>query len=220
MEFFELVKNVRAMRRLKTDPVPLSLLRKVLGAAVHAPSGMNSQPWSFLILQNPEDRAFFADLYRKAAASRGAGQVKPRVGSRLERAMGAFSHQLEHLQDAPILLLACGVRDWPFAVPEEKRVGPAPPNYGALYPCIQNILLGCREVGLGAALTTLHQLFPDEIAERFRIPDTWGVVAVLPIGFPTGKFGPTRRIPAEERTYFDRFGDTEASRWSGVDANA
>ena len=39
MEFFEVIKNMRSMRRLKKDPVPLELLRKVLDAAVHAPSG-------------------------------------------------------------------------------------------------------------------------------------------------------------------------------------
>ena len=44
MEFLELVRNVRAMRRLKPDPVPLSVLRKVIDAGVHAASGMNSQP--------------------------------------------------------------------------------------------------------------------------------------------------------------------------------
>ncbi|MEE8046703.1 MAG: nitroreductase family protein, partial [Dehalococcoidia bacterium] len=32
------------MRRLKSDPVPLDLLRKVLDAGIKAPSGMNTQP--------------------------------------------------------------------------------------------------------------------------------------------------------------------------------
>lgn len=44
-------------------------------------------------------------------------------------------------------LVICGVRDWPFRVPNEERVGPAPPDYGAVYPCVQNMLLACRAVG-------------------------------------------------------------------------
>ena len=84
-------------------------------------------------------------------------------------------------------------------------MGLAPPNYGAIYPCVQNILLSCRAVGLGAALTTMHQVFEDELHERFGIPDTHGVVVTIPIGYPQGRFGPVRRKPASRVTYFDRW---------------
>ena len=50
--FFDLVGQVRAMRRLKPDPVPLETLRKVLQAGVQAPSGMNTQPWAFLLIRD------------------------------------------------------------------------------------------------------------------------------------------------------------------------
>ena len=52
--FFDLVGNVRAMRRLRPDPVPDELLFKVLNAGVQAPSGMNQQAWSFLVIRRPE----------------------------------------------------------------------------------------------------------------------------------------------------------------------
>ncbi len=107
-------------------------------------------------------------------------------------------------------MVVCGLRDWPFKVPEAERVGLAPPNFGAIYPCVQNILLACRAVGLGAALTTMHQVFEGELMERFEIPVEWGVVVTMPIGFPMGKFGPVRRRPAESVTYFDRWGAGEA----------
>ncbi len=110
------------------------------------------------------------------------------------------------MHEAPLLLVVCGLRDWPFRVPPEQRIGLAPPNYGAIYPCVQNILLACRAVGLGAALTTMHQVFEDEMQARFGIPDEYGIVVTLPIGFPMGRFGPVRRKPAEEVTYFDAWG--------------
>jgi nitroreductase len=71
---------------------------------------------------------------------------------------------------------------------------------------VQNILLACRAVGLGAALTTMHQVFEDELAERFGIPDEYGVVSTIPIGYPLGKFGPVTRKPAAEVTWFERWG--------------
>jgi nitroreductase len=68
---------------------------------------------------------------------------------------------------------------------------------------VQNILLACRAVGLGAALTTMHQVFEDELHEYFGIPSEYGVVVTMPIGWPMGKFGPVTRTPAEEHTHYD-----------------
>ena len=78
---------------------------------------------------------------------------------------------------------------------------------------MQNILLACRAVGLGAALTTMHQVFEDELHEQFEIPTDYGVVVSIPIGFPMGKFGPVSRNPASESTYFDTWGNVDSGTW-------
>lgn len=195
------------MRRLKPDPIPEDLIEKVLEAGVQAPSGQNSQPWAFLVLRDPEAKRWFAARYRQAIESRfPAMREAPDGDSKLARQLRAVRYQMTHMHEAPVLLLVCGQRDWPFRVPPEERVGPAPPNYGAVYPCVQNILLACRALGLGAALTTMHQVFEAELAERFDIPHDYGVVVTIPIGYPLGKFGPVRRRPAREVTYYDRWG--------------
>ena len=85
-------------------------------------------------------------------------------------------------------------------------MGKAPPSYGSLYPCIQNILLACRALGLGASLTTMHAIFEDELAQHLGVPDDYGMVAIIPIGYPRGKFGGVSRRPIEELTYYDRWG--------------
>ena len=74
---------------------------------------------------------------------------------------------------------------------------------------MQNILLACRALGLGASLTTMHQVFEDELHARFEIPDTFGVVVTMPIGYPLGSFGPVRRKPAASKTYYERLGEPE-----------
>ena len=212
--FFDLVGNMRAMRRLKSDPVPLDLLRKVLDAGIKAPSGMNTQPWAFLVIREPDAKRWFADHYTAAIESRFGGVIKNREGDNSTRArqLRALRYQMDHMHEFPVLLIVCGLRDWPFRVSESERVGLAPPNYGAIYPCVQNILLACRALGLGAALTTMHQVFEDQLHERFEIPIEYGVVVTIPIGYPLGKFGPVRRKPAENVTYFDRWGDSNADR--------
>ncbi|MGE4606553.1 MAG: nitroreductase family protein [Myxococcota bacterium] len=208
-QFFDLVGNVRAMRRLRPDPVPDELLFKVLNAGVQAPSGMNTQPWSFLVIRETEHKRWFAKRYKAAIESRfGAFESKEAGASPIARQLHALQYQMDHMHEFPILLVVCGLRDWPFKVPEAERVGLAPPNFGAVYPCVQNILLACRAVGLGAALTTMHQVFEDQLMERFEIPVEYGVVVTIPIGYPMGRFGPVTRRPAEKVTYFDRWGST------------
>jgi nitroreductase len=203
--FFDLVGNVRAMRRLKPDPIPEALLWKVLNAGVQAPSGQNTQPWKFVLIRDVERKRWFAEHYAAAFESRfGLVVDKTERGPyRTSGQLGALYHQIDHLHEAPVILLVCGERDWPFKVAEADRVGLAPPNYGAVYPCVQNILLACRAVGLGAALTTMHQVFEDELHAYFNIPDAYGVVVAIPIGYPLGRFGPVTRIPAEQQTHLD-----------------
>ncbi len=202
-EFFEWVSTVRAMRRLKPDPVPEALIFKVLNAGVMAASGQNLQPWEFVLVDDPDKKRWFAERYREAMYSR--FQIAPddivQREDKLARQLKAVLYQIEHMHETPYLLFVCGMRDWPFKVPQEERVGLAPPNYGAVYPCVQNILLACRAVGLGAALTTMHQVFEEELHQQLSIPDEYGVVVTMPIGWPMGNFGPVKRIPAEDKTH-------------------
>ena len=45
MDFFEVVHTQRSIRQFKPDPVPPEAIRKMIDAAIRAPSGSNSQPW-------------------------------------------------------------------------------------------------------------------------------------------------------------------------------
>ncbi len=51
-------------------------------------------------------------------------------------------------------------------------------------------------------MATLHQLYEQDLHDSFGIPDDHGVVAMIPIGYPKGNFGPVRRQPVAEVTYF------------------
>jgi nitroreductase len=213
MGIFETIYSMRAMRRLKPDPVPIEMIRKVLEAGTQAPSGQNIQGWAFLVLQDPAKKKFFQERYHQAMLDRFGDRMKtdPNDKSSMAKTIRSAMHLAQHMHEAPALILVCGKRDWPFAVPQEQRVGHAPPSYGSIYPCVQNILLVCRALGLGASLTTMHQMFEDELLEHTGIPKEYGVVATIPIGFPTGKFGPVKRRPLSEVAHFDIWGQHEPS---------
>jgi len=65
-DLFEIIRTTRSMRRLKSDPVPNELIRKILEAGVCAPSGGNMQRWRFLVCvpSMPSERS--ADGERRA----------------------------------------------------------------------------------------------------------------------------------------------------------
>ena len=191
------IRTTRAIRRLRPDPVPLALIRKVCEAGTFAPSGGNRQPWYFIAVTEPERRAFVAERYRKAfgvysaEALRAAESPDFPVGQR--KILMAAKHLAEHMHEAPVLLFVAGF----------TRRGQEQSQ--ALFPCIQNILLACRAVGLGASLTTVHRVYGKEIDAFLGLPEKLPSCALIPIGWPQGRYGRPERKPVDERLFVDRF---------------
>ncbi len=197
LPLLEGIRTARAIRRLRPDPVPRGLIRKVCEAGTFAPSGGNRQPWVFVAVEEAERRAWIADRYRPAfrryiepALERARAPDFPEP---LRRNMRAALHLAEHLHEAPILLFIAG---W-------QRRGE--PQVQALFPCAQNVLLACRAVGLGASLTTLHRSFGEECDAMLGLPPEIPSAAMIPIGWPRGRYGRPPREPVDSRLFFDRF---------------
>jgi nitroreductase len=201
MPLFEAIRTSRAIRRLRPDPVPPELIRKVCEAGTFAPSGGNRQPWSFVAVSERERRAWIAERYRTAfrgyAAVAAEAAKAPDYSDAKRRNVRAAIYLAEHLHEVPVLLFVAG---W-------KRRGET--QHQALFPCIQNVLLACRAVGLGASLTTLHVAFHAEVDAYLGLPPEQPSCAMLPIGWPLGKYGRPPRRPVDESLYWERF---DASR--------
>ena len=76
----------------------------------------------------------------------------------------------------------------------------------SIYPAVQNMLLAARALGLGATLTTLYLNFEKEAEAALGLPPDVHSYALLPIGYPIGRFGPVRRVPLAEVVYEDQWG--------------
>jgi nitroreductase len=63
-----------------------------------------------------------------------------------------------------------------------------------------------RALGLGATLTTLYLQFQKEAEAALGLPLGVYSYALLPIGYPMGRFGPVRRVPLVDVVYEDRWG--------------
>jgi nitroreductase len=65
-DVFDIMHTTRAMRRLRPDPVPDELIRKILLAGQAAASGGNTQRWRFLVLKDREIKKKVQVYYKKA----------------------------------------------------------------------------------------------------------------------------------------------------------
>ena len=73
------------------------------------------------------------------------------------------------------------------------------------------MVLATRALGLGTTLTTRHLLYETETEAALGLPPGVHSYAILPIGWPMGKFGPVGRGPLNEIVYQDRWGQRYAS---------
>ena len=56
-------------------------------------------------------------------------------------------------------------------------------------------------------MTTIHQMFEADLYDYFGIPEDYGIVATIPIGFPLGRFGPVTREPVSRKAHYERWGN-------------
>src|SRR6201987_2818960 len=188
---FETIHSMRAMRRLKPDPVPDDLIRQILLAGQAAPSGGNNQRWRFLVLKDPEIKkkvqVYYKKAYDEVVGPRYATSAPP-PGSdppRYQRQNRAVQYLTDHYHEAPVWIVAC-LEDGPN------------PNRSAgssIYPAVQNMLLAARALGLGSTLTTRHIAYEKEVGGVMGIPAGFRAFALFPIGYPMGRFGPGGRGP-------------------------
>jgi nitroreductase len=71
---------------------------------------------------------------------------------------------------------------------------------------VQNLLLAARALGIGSVLTTLHPKVMERLYAVFQIPEDAEFHCCIPLGYPRGAFGRTRRYPSAKTTFWDRWG--------------
>ena len=203
--FFEVIGTQRAMRRLKPDPVPEEYIKKILWAATRAPSGGNRQGWRWLVVTDPAKKLkikeWYHELWSKALESGyGAGaNLPPDEKASNERVMRSATYLSEHMHEAPALIFACSL------------TGNGDITSGSsIYPAVQNLMLAARALGLGTALTTVHRGRQKEIRELLGIPESVETAALIPVGWPKGKFGSGFRRPVEDVTYWEQWGNKKS----------
>jgi nitroreductase len=199
MPLGEAMFSLRAIRRLKPDPIPDTDIRDMLEAAIRAPNGGNQQQWHFLVIKDANVKEAFAKLYHEAwwAKRHDAGISGPEDMPRHYQSSMRLANEIG---DAPIIVVVCATI---------KGTGPM----GSAIPAVQNLLLAGRALGIGGTITTLHACVEERIHELLGIPPTAQVIYCIPMGYPQGNFGPNTRKPLAEVSSYDSWGTPPP--WTG-----
>src|SRR5262249_21341426 len=190
------------IRRLKPDPIPEDILKKIVDAGIHAPSGGNRQDWGFILVRDPELKLFIRDRYRETQQKFQAGRPPlSELPPERRRALKASMYLWHKMHEAPVLLLACALKEYPSSAQVKNERASTATVHASIYPAVQNILLACRAFGIGATLTTTHCFFEEELKQKVGVPENVEISALLPLGYPRGKFGKTTRKPLQDVLY-------------------
>jgi nitroreductase len=103
MDFFEALYIQRAIRYLKEDPVPDEMIKKIIDAGIHAPSGGNAQGWAFVVNKDAETKRKMAPLY--AGVSRPSNHPEELTKSQQQNTISS-GYLGDHAAEVPVWLLA------------------------------------------------------------------------------------------------------------------
>ena len=187
MDIYEALYTTRAMRRMKPDPIPHDAQARILDAAIRAPNV--GEQWRFILVDDPQLISQLAPLYVRAwegifdqmAVSLADLLKAPNEIGRITR---SGDHLARHFGEVPLLLLAF----------DRTRDG------SGAYLAVWSAMLAARAEGIGSTLTGAMQAVAGEVMEILGVPkdEGWNLHGVVPMGYPTGRWGVAPRTPVHE----------------------
>jgi len=183
MDVMEAIYTRRAVREFTDEPVDEKALRKLIDAAIQAPSAVDQQPWSFCVVR---DKALLARISRDAKAH--MLRTSP---------VGLLSHHFRELLSdpnfdifyhAPVLIVISTVMEGPWAVEDCSLAA-------------ENLMLAACAVGLGTCWIGFAQtwLGMPEGKAALNLPATYVPVVPIIVGHPKSTPPPVSRKEPEIR---------------------
>ena len=213
MEIYDAMSTLRAVRRLRPDPIAGDVLERILTAATWAPTGGNMQPWRIVVVTDAEKQQRLEDLYRPHWESYLPGYEKKIAGAPdsvrkpAKRAMEAGTYLATHMHEVPLIAVFCynpGI----MTITDSDLDRPSVVGGGSVYPAVQNFLLACRNEGLGCVLTTLLCYEEAEVKPMLGLPGDWYTCAHVPGGYPVkGGHGPISRNSLEKMVSYNKWAE-------------
>ena len=170
----ELLVWRRDVRRFRRDPLPAGTLEGLIQLACLAPSVGLSQPWRFVIVEDPGRRAAIRTNFERCNAEALAAQTA-------QRAAAYARLKLAGLDDAPCQLAVFADRATAQGHGLGRHTMPEMIEYSAV-TAVHTIWLAARSQGIGVGWVSI--LEPAAVAAILEAPADWKFIAYLCLGFP------------------------------------
>ena len=144
MPLVDAMETQRAVRRLDTSrPVDHDLLLRVLELSLKAPTSSNTQDWTYVVVEDPEQKARVGAVYRRLYRLFNPIVTRQAKGdAQALRNMAPGQWQAEHFAEIPVFVIPCyrkNTNHRPTGRPQIRVSS----FYGSVYPAVQNLLLTC-----------------------------------------------------------------------------
>jgi nitroreductase len=191
VDVFEAIATTRAMRRLDVDrPVADADLLAIVEAATKGPSGGNSQPTRWLVVRDPDRKRQVGEIYLACWQSvRGYYAERAETDENSRRVLRSADHLADNMHRVPAMIV-------PACRGDESQAS-------SVFGAVQNLCLAARALGRGTTLTTVHRMREAEVKQVLGVPDEVVTWALIPIGYPLGRWGEAKRRPVREVAYWD-----------------
>ncbi|MFJ8232852.1 nitroreductase family protein [Streptomyces sp. NPDC094448] len=183
----------RTVRQFAPDPVPLDAVRSAVACAATAPSGAHQQPWTFVLVQDPEIRR----RIREAAEEEERVSYDGRLGEEWLAALRPLGTDevKTHLTDAPALIVVFQQRYWLGEDGTKRKHYYVDESVGI---AVGMLLTALHLSGLAALVHTPSPMrFLSEVLDR---PANEKAFAVVPVGYPA----PDCQVPDLVRKTLDQ----------------
>ncbi|WP_437603823.1 nitroreductase family protein [Sorangium sp. So ce590] len=209
MTLEELLRSRRSVRRFLPEPPPDGVIERLIELAVTAPSASNKQPWRFVVVKRPEAIAAMASAVREAVAT-----VAEHVPPDSQGAFVAYGDYFTRFEGAPVViapiyrghtvLSGLVAPSLPAALRETIAAMERDSGLTGASLALMSLLLAAHDAGLGASAMTGPLLAAGRLKEILGVPASWGIVALVAVGYAAGEPAPTDRKAGSKVTRWIR----------------
>jgi len=170
METCVAIKTRRSIRQYRGEKILKEIINELLQTAIWAPSGMNKQPWGFVVIEDEEY------LQKLSSQTKSILLERFKNNPEMEKYMDYFADPKTSIfYHAPVLVLIYGKKDVFTVINDCSMVA-------------QNLMLAAWEYGIGSCWIgfVYDVLNTKEVKSDLGVPDSYGLVASVILGYPDG----------------------------------
>lgn len=198
------VRERRSVRAYKQTPVPEEMIMKILEAGRWAPSGANSQPWEFIVVNQRDTLEKISEIFEKDREQRIREQVNFSGSSKA------------YIAKVPVLIVVVADPRWKQTYPSSDITPTLRRMYAennelifaqSVAAAVQNMFLAAAALGLGMAWLSgfAERRMGKKLRRLLKVPEPLRLMGGFPVGYPKRAPGKKFRRPLPDLVHTNTY---------------